>query len=297
MTGTTTSGTTMRALVREARPKQWVKNVLVFAAPGAAGVLDNGSFLLRVLTVFAAFCLVSSGTYYWNDIHDVVADRQHPTKQLRPIASGAIKIPTARTAGTLLVACGLGVAFALGWRVGLVVLGYVVLTTVYSLALKHVAVVDLVAVAGGFVLRAVAGAVVTGVPMSTWFVLCTSFGSLFIVTGKRFAELRELGESAGTRASLDAYSLQFLQTILSVSVGATLVTYCIWAFEVREVSGSSWPFYELSIIPMLTALLRYTLVLEQGHGAAPEEVFAADRWLQAMGIIWVIVFGLGVYVG
>ena len=171
------------------------------------------------------------------------------------------------------------------------------LTTTYSLTLKHVAVVDLVAVAGGFVLRAIAGAVVTSVPMSTWFVLCTSFGSLFIVTGKRFAELRELGDGTGTRASLEDYSLGFLQTVLSVSVGATLVSYCIWAFEVREVSGSSWPFYELSIVPMLTALLRYTLVLEQGHGAAPEEIFAADRWLQVMGVVWAIVFGLGVYVG
>lgn len=287
----------MGALVREARPKQWAKNVLVFAAPGAAGVLDDGSSLWRTLAVFVVFCSVSSGTYYWNDIHDVAADRQHPTKRERPIASGAIGIGTARFVGTLLAAAGLGGAFALGWRVGLVVLGYVVLTTLYSIALKHVAVVDLVAIAGGFVLRAIAGAVVIDVPMSTWFVLCTSFGSLFIVTGKRFAELRELGESAGTRSSLDAYTLPFLQTVLSVSVGATLVTYCIWAFEVREVSGSSWPFYELSIVPMLTALLRYTLVLEQGHGSAPEEIFAADRWLQAMGVVWVIVFGLGVYVG
>ncbi len=290
-------GARISALVREARPKQWVKNVLVFAAPGAAGVLDNGSSLVRTLAVFGAFCLVSSGTYYWNDLHDVVADRHHPTKRKRPIASGAIGLGTARTVGTLLMAVGIAGAFALGWRVGLVVVGYLVLTTLYSVVLKHVAVLDLVAVAGGFVLRAIAGSVVTGVPMSTWFVLCTSFGSLFIVTGKRFAELRELGESAGTRASLDAYTLPFLQTVLSVSVGATLVTYCIWAFEVREVSGSSWPFYELSIVPMLTALLRYTLVLEQGHGAAPEEVFAADRWLQVMGLVWIVVFGLGVYIG
>ncbi len=287
----------LRNLAREARPKQWVKNVLVFAAPGAAGALDTGSLLVRTLCVFGAFCLVSSGTYYWNDIHDVAADRQHPIKQLRPVASGAIGMRTARVVGTLLLAVGVATAFALGWRVGSVVLGYIALTTLYSVALKHVAVIDLVVVAGGFVLRAVAGAVVTDVPMSRWFVLCTSFGSLFIVTGKRFAELRELGESAGTRMTLDAYSLRFLQTVLSVSVGATLVTYCIWAFEVREVSGSSWPFYELSIVPMLTALLRYTLVLEQGHGAAPEEIFAADRWLQAMGVVWVIVFGLGVYVG
>jgi len=287
----------VQALVREARPRQWAKNVLVFAAPGAAGVLDNGSSLLRTLAVFVAFCLASSGTYYWNDIHDVAADRQHPTKRFRPIASGTIAMRTARTVGIILLAAGIAGAFALGWRVGLVVVGYVVLTTLYSAVLKHVAVVDLVAVAGGFVLRAVAGAVVTGVPMSTWFVLCTSFGSLFIVTGKRFAELRELGDGAGTRASLEDYSIGFLQTVLSVSVGATLVTYCIWAFEVREVAGTSWPFYELSIIPMLTALLRYTLVLEQGHGAAPEEIFAADRWLQVLGAMWIVVFGLGVYVG
>lgn len=287
----------VRGLIQEARPKQWAKNVLVFAAPGAAGVLDNGSFLLRALAIFAAFCLASSGTYYWNDIHDAAADRQHPTKCLRPVASGAVGIGAARRVGSMLLAGGIATAFALGWRVGLVVIGYVALTTTYSVVLKHVAVLDLVAVAGGFVLRAIAGAVVTGVPMSTWFVLCTSFGSLFIVTGKRFAELRELGDAGGTRASLEDYSLRFLQTVLSVSVGATLVSYCIWAFEVREVSGSSWPFYELSIVPMLTALLRYTLVLEQGHGAAPEEIFAADRWLQAMGVVWALVFGLGVYVG
>ena len=156
------SATSLRAVIREARPKQWVKNILVFAAPGAAGVLDNGSFMLRTLAVFGAFCLVSSGTYYWNDIHDVDADRQHPTKRFRPIASGTVGLRTARIVGTALMAVGIAVAFALGWRVGLVVMGYLTLTTVYSVALKHVAVVDLVAVAGGFVLRAIAGAVVTG---------------------------------------------------------------------------------------------------------------------------------------
>ncbi|MEQ1702983.1 MAG: decaprenyl-phosphate phosphoribosyltransferase [Ilumatobacteraceae bacterium] len=286
-----------KAALKEARPKQWAKNVLVFAAPGAAGVLDNWSFLWKALAAFIAFCMVSSGTYYWNDIHDVEADRQHPKKSKRPIASGALPLGAARVIGTVLLLGGIALAFGLGWKTGLVAAGYVVLTTTYSTFLKHVAVVDLVAVASGFVLRAIAGAVVTDVKMSTWFVLCTSFGSLFIVTGKRFAELREMGESSATRAALEDYTLGFLQTVLSVSVGATLVTYCIWAFEVREVSGSSWPFYELSIVPMLTALLRYTLILEQGQGAAPEEIFAADRTLQLLGVVWAIVFGLGVYVG
>jgi len=287
----------LKAIIREARPKQWTKNVLVFAAPGAAGVLDNWPSLWKTAVAFIAFCLASSGTYYWNDIHDVAADRQHPTKRNRPIASGAVPLGVARIVGTLLLLSGIGLAFALNWKLGLVVVGYVVLTTTYSTVLKHVAVVDLVAVAAGFVLRAIAGAVATDVRMSTWFVLCTSFGSLFIVTGKRFAELRELGDGGGTRATLEEYTLNFLQTVLSVSVGATLVTYCIWAFEVREISGSSWPFYELSIVPMLTALLRYTLILEQGHGAAPEEIFAADRTLQILGVVWAVVFGLGVYVG
>lgn len=287
----------IRSIIREARPKQWVKNVLVFAAPGAAGVLDNWSSLWRVLLTFVAFCLASSGTYFWNDIHDVEADRQHPTKCHRPIASGAVSLGTARVVGTAMLVGGIGLAFGLSWKLGLVALGYVALTTLYSTVLKHVAVVDLVMVAAGFVLRAIAGAVVTDVKMSTWFVLCTSFGSLFIVTGKRFAELREADEGYLTRATLEEYTLNFLQTVLSVSLAATLVSYCIWAFEVRELSGSSWPFYELSIVPMLTALLRYTLILEQGHGAAPEEIFAADRLLQALGVLWAILFGLGVYVG
>ena len=288
----------IRHLVREARPKQWAKNVLVFAAPGAAGVLDNAQSLVRTVLAFVAFCAASSGTYYWNDLHDREADRQHPTKCRRPIASGVLPVPVASVVGTLLLAGGIGGAFALGWKPGGVVAGYVALTTAYSIWLKHVAVVDLVAVAGGFVLRAVGGAVVTDVRMSMWFVLCTSFGSLFIVTGKRYAELRDLGEGArSVRATMQHYTLGFLQTVLTVAVGATLVAYCIWAFETKEVSGSDWPFYELSIIPMATALLRYTLVLEQGHGAAPEDVFAADRTLQVLGLVWVVVFGLGVYVG
>ncbi len=288
----------IRALIREARPKQWIKNVLVVAAPGAAGVLDNGSYLWPTVLAFIAFCLVASGTYYWNDIHDVEADRLHPKKRSRPIASGAVPLGLARVVGTLLLAAGVAVGLAVSWQLAVVAIGYVTLTTLYSTVFKHVAVVDLVAVAAGFVLRAIAGAVAADVKMSMWFLLCTSFGSLFIVTGKRYAELRDYGDHAGaSRSSLDDYTLGFLRIVLSVSVSATLVSYCIWAFDTKEVSGSTWPFYELSIVPMVTALLRYTLILEQGHGAAPEEIFLADRTLQVLGVLWAVVFGLGVYVG
>jgi decaprenyl-phosphate phosphoribosyltransferase len=284
-----------RALFRQARPKQWVKNLLVFAAPGAAGVLDNWSSLWRAVVIFVAFCLASSGTYFWNDLLDADNDRNHPTKQHRPIASGAIPVGTGKITGSILLLLGIGLAATTRWQAAVVVAGYVALTSLYSLVLKHIAVVDLVAVAAGFVLRAVAGAVATDVQMSKWFSLTTSFASLFIVTGKRYAELRDLGDDSPTRSTLNDYSLGFLRIVLSVSCGAALVTYCIWAFDTREVAGSTWPFYELSIIPMGTALLRYTLILEQGHGAAPEEIFAHDRVLQIVGLIWLIVFGMGVY--
>jgi decaprenyl-phosphate phosphoribosyltransferase len=279
------------------RPKQWVKNLLVFAAPGAAGVLDQGPYLWRSIVIFIAFCLASSGTYFWNDLLDADSDRKHPTKQHRPIASGAIPTTIGRIVGTILLIVGIGLAAAIRWEAALVVGGYVLLTSLYSVVLKHVAVVDLVAVAAGFVLRAVAGAVATDVQMSKWFSLTISFASLFIVAGKRYAELRDLGDAAQTRSTLDDYSLGFLRIVLSVSCGAALVTYCIWAFDTRERAGTTWPFYELSIIPMGTALLRYTLILEQGHGAAPEEIFAHDRVLQVLGVIWITVFGIGVYLG
>lgn len=286
------------AHLREARPKQWAKNVLVFAAPGAAGVLNEWSALWHTSIIFVALCMAASGTYYWNDVLDVEADRAHPRKRLRPVASGAVSIRSARVVGTLLLIGGVALGFVPDWRSGVAVVVYVILTVSYSARLKHEAVLDLMAVAAGFVIRAIAGAEASGVEMSTWFLLCASFGALFIVTGKRYAELRDAGDTVGvTRAALTEYSVGFLRIVLSVSLAATLVAYCTWAFATKEISGATWPFYELSIIPMLGALLRYLLVLEQGDGAAPEDVFAADRMLQGMGVVWVVVFGLGVYVG
>lgn len=282
----------------EARPKQWLKNVLVFAAPGAAGVLDDWSSLWRTLVAFVALSVAASGTYYWNDIRDVEADRRHPTKSRRPIAAGRIPLGSARLVGTLLLVAGATAGFGADWRCGVAVVVYVVVTVAYTLWLKHHAVVDLIAVAAGFVIRAIAGAEAAGVTMSTWFLLCTSCGSLFIVTGKRYAELREMGDDASTtRSTLARYSTEYLRIVLAVTVGATLVAYCTWAFDTKELSGASWPFYELSIVPMLTALLRYLLVLDEGRGSAPEEIFAADRMIQLMGLFWVLLFGLGVYVG
>jgi decaprenyl-phosphate phosphoribosyltransferase len=270
---------------------------LVFAAPGAAGVLDEPRQFGLTMLAFVAMCLASSGTYYWNDALDIESDREHPTKRFRPIASGEIAVRTAHIVGTILIVAALGVAALTGrWQTVAIVALYLAVTLTYSAIWKHIAVVDLVAIASGFVLRAAAGAVAVDVPMSSWFVLCITFGSLFIVTGKRFAESRELGDDAGRlRATLEEYSEGFLRFVLALACGGALVSYCMWAFERRDLVGADFPWYELSIVPVLTAFLRYALILEQGHGAAPEEVFASDRVLQILGVLWVVVFGLAVY--
>jgi decaprenyl-phosphate phosphoribosyltransferase len=283
------------AVVREARPKQWLKNVLVFAAPAALGDIST-DLVVRSAVVFIAFCMTASGTYYWNDIKDVEADRAHPTKRSRPIASGAVPLGVARVIGTLLLLGGPLLAFAVRPEAGGVVGLYAVLTVGYSVSWKHIALLDLALVASGFVLRAMAGAAGTDTRMSSWFVMCTSFGSFFIVAGKRFAELLEMGDNATvTRRSLSAYSVPYLRQLLSVSCTATVVSYCLWAFENGESASGALPWHGLSIVPMVLALLRYMMVLEQGGGGAPEEVFTKDRSLQLYGLAWVVVYALGVY--
>lgn len=285
------------ALIKEARPTQWSKNLLVFAAPGALGVLNQWEPLWKSLVVFVAFCLVASGTYYWNDIKDVAQDRLHPKKKFRPIASGDIPLGVARVVGTVLLAGGPLLALLVRPQAGAVLALYAVLTLVYSTRLKHVPLLDLAIVASGFVLRAMAGATATMTPMSNWFVLCVTFGSFFIVTGKRFAELLELGESASdTRASLKSYTLDFLRQLLVISCTATVLTYCLWAFENATNNKEIIPLHGVSIVPMVLALLRYLMVLEKGGGGAPEELFMRDRTIQVYGLMWVVIYGLAVYV-
>lgn len=286
------------ALVRLARPKQWAKNVLVFSAPGAAGVLDEVGPLLDTLLAFAAFCLVASGTYYVNDARDVEADRRHPTKRRRPVAAGEVGVGTAFALGAVLLVAGVALGFSVRWQLGATVAGYVVLTSLYSAVLKRIAVVDLVAVAAGFVLRALAGGAATGVPISEWFFIVATFGSLFMVSGKRGAEAAEIGEDAvSVRSVLAAYSPAYTAYLRSVTSGVVLVAYCLWAFEVADEATATIPWFQLSIVPFIIAILRYALVLDQGRGAAPEEIVLGDRPLQAVGLVWLVVYGLGVHAG
>jgi len=284
-------------LLKLARPKQWAKNVLVFAAPAAAGVLDNRQWALDALVAFVSFCLAAAGTYYINDARDVDADRLHPKKSRRPVASGVVPVPVAYVGGVLLLAAALGSALAVNANLAYTVGGYIVLTTAYSSWLKQVAVVDLVAVAAGFVLRAVAGAAATEVPISDWFFLVTSFGALFMISGKRAAEAKEMGDDATDfRSVLGAYSPSYTAYLRAVTSGAVLVAYCLWAFEKAEtVVDVTVPWFQLSILPFVMAVLRYALVLDQGRGSAPEEIVLSDRPLQLIGVAWAVVFAVGVY--
>lgn len=286
------------ALVRTARIKQWSKNVLVFAAPGAAGVLTHGGAFLRSLVAFVTFCAVSSGTYFINDAADAEADRRHPTKRLRPVAAGIISRSQAVVVGAILMALGIGGGAALEWRLGAVLAIYVALQLGYSFYLKHQPIFDLATVAAGFVLRAIAGAVAIPVPVSEWFLIVAMFGSLLMVTGKRVAEHAELGEERGDhRVTLDQYSSSFLRTVLAIAAGGAIIGYCLWAFSLQTALAhhrdAIW--YQLSIVPMIIALLRYTFLVEGGRGAKPEQLVLADRPLQVLGVVWALLFALGVY--
>jgi decaprenyl-phosphate phosphoribosyltransferase len=282
-----------RALLVAARPRQWLKNVLVFAAPAAAGVLGHGDALARTLLAFVAFCLVSSATYMLNDVVDVEADRRHPIKRHRPIAGGELAIPAVLAAAGVLLAGGLALAYVVSWKLGLLVTGYKLLTTAYTFRLKHTANVDIVVVASGFVVRAVAGGVAVGVPLSHWFLAVTSFGSLFMVAGKRHGELLRGGDAA-TRPVLAQYTLEHLRFVVTTSAGVTIVTYCLWAFG--HPRTSSIPWWGLSIVPFVMGIMRYALLVDRGDGGSPEELVIRDPGLRLVGLTWLALFLGSVYI-
>jgi decaprenyl-phosphate phosphoribosyltransferase len=212
------------------------------------------------------------------------------------VAAGDLPVGLARTVGIVLLAAGIGLGFVATWKLPVVIALYVICTTTYTVWLKHVAVVDLAMVASGFVLRLIAGAVAVNVPISVWFFIVGSFGSLFMVAGKRHAEWLELGvEAAGHRATLSEYSLEYLGYVRSVASGVAMVGYCLWAFEKSQhVAGVPW--FELSIVPFVIAVLRYALLVERGEAGAPEEIVLHDRPLQIIGVIWAITVAIGLYV-
>ncbi len=292
----TPAASRLPAALRAMRPRQWVKNVLVLAAPVAAGSLFQVPVLVSTAWAFLAFCLISASIYLVNDVRDVEADRQHPKKRLRPIAAGELSV---RTALILAAAC-LIASLVLSWLVtpllALTVAVYWLLQVGYSLFLKNEPIIDLAMVASGFLLRAVAGGVASGIELSQWFLLVAAFGSLFMVAGKRYSEISEVGAEAGTRASLARYTATYLRFVWTLACTAVILSYSLWAFEQRgEREWLGLPWAAFSIAPFTLALLRYAYVIDRGDAGEPEDVVLTDRVLQVLAVVWVVPLGIGVF--
>ncbi|WP_017598258.1 MULTISPECIES: decaprenyl-phosphate phosphoribosyltransferase [Nocardiopsis] len=280
------------ALARACRPRQWLKNLLVFAAPGAAGALDQPQALLVCACLFALFCLAASGTYLLNDVHDARADRSHERKRHRPVASGALPVPVAVIAGIVFGVAAPLASLALGdLRVTGLLAGYVLLTLLYTRLLRDVVLCDLVVVAGCHVLRAVAGGVAVGVPLTSWFVLVLSLGALLVVVGKREAELRAAGSGTPVRRTLCAYTRSYLTQTRTMASGAMIVTYFLWALE----PGGHTLWHTLSIVPFVMFVLRYNLLVDRGVGEEPEEIALRDRPIQIMLVTLVALVAAGIH--
>jgi decaprenyl-phosphate phosphoribosyltransferase len=274
------------------RPRLWTRNILVAAVPAAAGELGDPAVILDTGLAFVAFCLASGGVYLVNDVSDVEADRSHPFKRGRPIASGEVSVRLAIAAAAASTAAALLIALLADVALLGAVAGYVLLMTAYSGWLKNEPVFDVATVAAGFFLRAVAGGLATGLYVSQWFVIVAAGASLFVVTGKRYAELAGTDGERPARRVLPSYPPDYLRSVLSTAAGVTIVAYCLWAFEDTGQLATGWS--AASVVPFVLALMRYGLLVAEGHGEEPEELFLRDRALQLLSVSWLAVLGVGV---
>ncbi len=284
------------ALVKALRPQQWAKNVLVVAAPFAAGRLFEPSVAANVAVAFVAFCLASSAVYLLNDVRDAPKDRLHPEKRNRSIASGQVAPSTA----VVLAVVALGASLALStlaepallW----VIVTYLVLQLLYVFWLKNQPVLDLAVIASGFLLRALAGGAATDIAISDWFLLVAGFGSLFVVAGKRYSELVTLeaedGEIGRTRSSLLSYTSTYLRFVWTVAAAVTVMVYGLWVITVPRESTTATL---ISLVPFTLGLLVYALVIDSGKGGEPETAILRNPTLLALGALWVISLGVTLY--
>ncbi|MFD3515355.1 decaprenyl-phosphate phosphoribosyltransferase [Streptomyces sp. NPDC058657] len=286
-------------LLRTARPRQWIKNSLVVAAPAAAGELFSRSAALQLALVFALFTAAASAVYLVNDALDAEADRAHPVKCRRPVAAGQVPVPVAHATGALLAVLTLSAAALLCNPLTAALLtAYLVLQLAYCLRLKHVLVVDLIVVATGFLMRATTGGVALGIPLSRWFLLTTGFGALFVVAAKRYSEAVQLADSprkGETRALLGQYTTGYLRFVWQLAAGAAVLGYCLWALESGPAATAGLlPWRELSTAAFVVGVLRYALYAERGTAGAPEDVLLHDRGLLLTGLVWAAMYGLTV---
>ncbi|WP_374204557.1 decaprenyl-phosphate phosphoribosyltransferase [Streptomyces pseudogriseolus] len=290
-------GGLLTGLLRTARPKQWVKNVLVAAAPAAAGDLFTAHALTRLALVFTLFTACAAAVYLVNDARDAEADRAHPVKCRRPVAAGQIPVPVAYAAGiTLGVLAPAGAALLCPPELAALLAGYLVMQLAYCVSLKHVLVVDLAVVTAGFVMRATAGGLALGIPLSRWFLITTGFGALFMVAAKRYSEAVQLaGNNGATRALLTEYTTGYLRFVWQLAAGVAVLGYCLWALEEGGVPHTSvLPWRQLSVVAFVLAVLRYAVFADRGTAGEPEDVVLGDRALALIGLVWAAMYALAV---
>jgi 4-hydroxybenzoate polyprenyltransferase len=286
-----------RVLLAALRPRQWTKNGLLFVALAFTLNLQEPFLLVRTFAAFACFCALSSAGYLLNDILDVEADRAHPTKRLRPIAAGQLRVGVAFGVATLLAVVGLAGTFASSLLLGLLALAYVLLTAVYSTTLKHIVLLDIFGLAGGFVLRAAAGAVAIDVPISPWLYIATLLGALLIALGKRRTELETLGvEAVGHRRNLESYSVEFIDQLIVLISSAALMTYALYTFSAENLPRNHSMMLTIPVV--MYGLFRYLFLVRDGEvGAAPEDLLFRDRPLLVSVAVWALLAVTLLYVG
>jgi 4-hydroxybenzoate polyprenyltransferase len=289
----------MRGLLKTMRPHQWTKNGFVFAGIVFDGQLFVVDSFLRVLFAFLLLCVVAGSVYIVNDLADMEADRKHPRKRSRPIASGQLPVPLARIAGVLLPLVAIVAALLLGWQFVVVLLSYYLLQVAYSLRLKHVVLVDLVVIVLGFIMRVGAGVLVVSVEaFSPWLYACTATLALFLIVGKRRQELLLLAEKAGNvRVTLDEYNLPLLDELLRISVVGTMMTYLFYAVEAPSELLAGTNLALITVPFVWYGIARYLYLIHvKGEGSAPDEVLLKDRPLQIAIVLWAIVCVIVLYI-
>jgi len=289
----------LRAVTSGMRVPQWVKNGLVFIAPAASGRLFHADVLENSFIAFFTFCAIASCIYLTNDIRDVEDDRTHPTKQFRAIASGQLKVGAAVVLAVVLAVAACFLPLLLNHPLGLyVVLGlYVLESFSYIAGIKRVALIEMAFVASGFFLRAYAGAAASHIPVSEWFLVVISFGALFLVIGKRSAELRNVGVK--NRVVLKDYTPEFLNSALTMAATVVVTAYCLWAFDTSATGLSSVKHLtipiRLTVAPVVLAVLFIIRGASSPAGEAPEDLLLRNHTVQILALAWAVLVGIGVY--
>lgn len=279
----------LKSYIGALRPRQWIKNFVMFAGIIFAHKFFDAALICKTAAAFIDFCLLASSVYIINDIKDVETDRLHPVKRLRPIASGRVSAGSAWILAVVLAVISLTGAYLLEFDYFILACIYFVGMILYSLFLKHMVIIDLIIIAGGFVLRAVAGAVVIQVTISSWLLVCTTFIALFLVISKRRHEVILLGENAkGHRKILEEYGEKFLDQMIAIVTAATLMAYMLYTVDPLTVEKFHTNNLILTTPFVLFGIFRYLyLVYQKNRGGHPEQVLLDDPPLIAAILLWV----------